>query len=169
MCKYATSHGPCGGPDTGTYCMQHEACRRGVAVCGHTTQALELDVVLADNQTPEQAGAALAGGTTFTVVSESGPTGWPIIRFEGSEQAMGALSQRYDMDGESITETHALDRTCTEPHPTDAWEDIPHPVCACAGLVYAADREESESCERLTPGCSVNHTASTPDTSCEGW
>lgn len=32
-----------------------------------------------------------------------------------------------------------------------------------------ADREESDTCERLTPGCSVNHSASPQHDSCETW
>jgi len=35
--------------------------------------------------------------------------------------------------------------------------------------VVAEDREEWESCERGTQGCSVNHTASGTDSDCEGW
>jgi len=37
------------------------------------------------------------------------------------------------------------------------------------GTVYADDRDEHDSCEAGTPGCSVDHTHSAPDTSCEGW
>jgi hypothetical protein len=42
------------------------------------------------------------------------------------------------------------------------------------GRIVATDRDESESCERLTPGCSIDHTAESydgrlVDGSCETW
>jgi hypothetical protein len=36
-------------------------------------------------------------------------------------------------------------------------------------VVYATERDESESCEASTPGCCVDHTQSPSGTSCEGW
>jgi hypothetical protein len=42
--------------------------------------------------------------------------------------------------------------------------------CNCMeSVVTADDREESESCEAGTPGCSVNHTASSPSATCACW
>lgn len=73
-------------------------------------------------------------------------------------------------------------RICVRSHLGDAWEDISHLVSDCnpsappeydwpanAGLVYADDREEDGYCERSTQGCSVNHTKSQSNVSCEGW
>jgi hypothetical protein len=95
MCNYATSHGTCGGQDNGLYCQNHQECRRG---CGHTS--VELDVVLYGTETAEEAGAALAalapGKVAFTVVASQGPTGWPLIRFSGTEAQLHAVAQRYD-------------------------------------------------------------------------
>jgi hypothetical protein len=34
---------------------------------------------------------------------------------------------------------------------------------------YAHDRDEADTCEAGTPGCSVSHTRSTGDVSCECW
>ncbi len=38
-----------------------------------------------------------------------------------------------------------------------------------ASVEYAEDRDESESCEAGTAGCSIDHTRSSHGTSCEGW
>ena len=43
------------------------------------------------------------------------------------------------------------------------------PADRSPGTVYANDRDESEACEAGTPGCSVDHTRSAADTSCETW
>jgi hypothetical protein len=36
-------------------------------------------------------------------------------------------------------------------------------------VVYDFDRDESDCCEALTPGCPVNHTKSPRDAGCETW
>lgn len=37
-----------------------------------------------------------------------------------------------------------------------------------AGPQYAMDRDERDTCQRLTPGCAVDHMPRT-DWDCEGW
>jgi hypothetical protein len=54
--------------------------------------------------------------------------------------------------------TNPLSETC---QPVGNWHT--------ARTVTATDRREDEPCECGTPGCSVNHTASDPDASCETW
>jgi hypothetical protein len=35
--------------------------------------------------------------------------------------------------------------------------------------VYATDRAETDSCQKGTPGCAVDHPATGPETDCETW
>jgi hypothetical protein len=54
-----------------------------------------------------------------------------------------------------------------KPHMTDA--SAIHAAFQNAPVVYDFDRDESDMCEALTPGCPVNHSKSPRNAGCETW
>ena len=60
-------------------------------------------------------------------------------------------------------------RTTSQEDDMSTAHDARRPVARSNQDWITADREESEDCERLTPGCSVNHTASPEHRNCETW